>query len=426
MQGTHSPPLRNSNRNHNNPSTNCVERFGRYRGVLKLPRLAETEFSILRNLKNSVRMGYLRLTLACLCVCIAVCLGDDYRDKRQTPFYFHNQQQPRGQVQRPPGGPPQSSTPQFPRFSGPPPQGFRPSPALVDESREEEEDEDQSEEVERNVVQFSRPVASPTPSATPLPFRPTPSGPVAQQQQVVLKTRPLGPDFGPTQGPQRRIPLQAQSKPGRFPQQNELTAEEEAELAEEQKEEEPDRLTELLPQSKFSCSGKKTGYYADDGLNCEVFHYCQDNARHSWVCPEGFLFHQVHLICMPPSSENICQQSSQFHFVNDFLYKAINEEEHERKPNVSLRYADRYYPESYYHEEDQIEEEPQEVRRPPPQVQPRPVTLRPGPQQFRQFAASNQNQVFHSPEEVNIPLQNRRPTTPPAQQVQVQNSYRFQ
>ncbi|KAI5709270.1 hypothetical protein M8J76_014386 [Diaphorina citri] len=391
MQGTHSPPLRNSNRNHNNPSTNCVERFGRYRGVLKLPRLAETEFSILRNLKNSVRMGYLRLTLACLCVCIAVCLGDDYRDKRQTPFYFHNQQQPRGQVQRPPGGPPQSSTPQFPRFSGPPPQGFRPSPALVDESREEEEDEDQSEEVERNVVQFSRPVASPTPSATPLPFRPTPSGPVAQQQQVVLKTRPLGPDFGPTQGPQRRIPLQAQSKPGRFPQQNELTAEEEA---------------------NWRKSRRKRSQ--------------TDNARHSWVCPEGFLFHQVHLICMPPSSENICQQSSQFHFVNDFLYKAINEEEHERKPNVSLRYADRYYPESYYHEEDQIEEEPQEVRRPPPQVQPRPVTLRPGPQQFRQFAASNQNQVFHSPEEVNIPLQNRRPTAPPAQQVQVQNSYRFQ
>lgn len=57
--------------------------------------------------------------------------------------------------------------------------------------------------------------------------------------------------------------------------------------------EEPDRLTELLPQSKFSCNGKKTGYYADDGLNCEVFHYCQDNARHSWICPEGFSFHQV-------------------------------------------------------------------------------------------------------------------------------------
>jgi hypothetical protein len=60
-----------------------------------------------------------------------------------------------------------------------------------------------------------------------------------------------------------------------------------------QEEEEPDRLTLLLPQSKFDCTSKKTGYYADDGLNCEVFHYCQDNARHSWICPEGFLFHQV-------------------------------------------------------------------------------------------------------------------------------------
>lgn len=61
----------------------------------------------------------------------------------------------------------------------------------------------------------------------------------------------------------------------------------------EKEEEEPDRLTLLLPQSKFDCTAKKTGYYADDGLNCEVFHYCQDNARHSWICPEGFLFHQV-------------------------------------------------------------------------------------------------------------------------------------
>lgn len=68
---------------------------------------------------------------------------------------------------------------------------------------------------------------------------------------------------------------------------------EEAQELEEEKEEEPDRLTQLLPQSKFTCGGKKTGYYADDGLDCEVFHYCQDGARHSWICPEGFVFHQV-------------------------------------------------------------------------------------------------------------------------------------
>lgn len=98
---------------------------------------------------------------------------------------------------------------------------------------------------------------------------------------------------------------------------------------------------------------------------------------------------------------------------------------------VSLLPFHRYYPQNYYQEEDQIEEEPAEVRRPPLAIQPRPqqATLRPGPQQpqFRQYtaAASNQNQVFHSPEEVNIPLQNRRPTAAP-QNVQVQNSYRFQ
>lgn len=57
--------------------------------------------------------------------------------------------------------------------------------------------------------------------------------------------------------------------------------------------EEPDRLTLLLPQSKFDCVNKQTGYYADEDLNCEVFHYCQDNAKHSWICPEGFTFHQV-------------------------------------------------------------------------------------------------------------------------------------
>lgn len=61
----------------------------------------------------------------------------------------------------------------------------------------------------------------------------------------------------------------------------------------EEKEEEPDRLTLLLPQSKFDCVNKQTGYYADEDLNCEVFHYCQDNAKHSWICPEGFTFHQV-------------------------------------------------------------------------------------------------------------------------------------
>ena len=78
-----------------------------------------------------------------------------------------------------------------------------------------------------------------------------------------------------------------------------LVVQEEATSEElEPEKEEPDRLTELLPHSKFSCQGRGTGYYADEGLACEVFHYCQDGARHSWVCPEGFTFHQVGLIAL--------------------------------------------------------------------------------------------------------------------------------
>lgn len=51
---------------------------------------------------------------------------------------------------------------------------------------------------------------------------------------------------------------------------------------------------------------------------------------------------------MPPGADNICEKSSQFHFVNEYLYKPVNLEEHQNKPNVSLKYSDRYYPDNYY------------------------------------------------------------------------------
>lgn len=101
-------------------------------------------------------------------------------------------------------------------------------------------------------------------------------------------------------------------------------------------------------------------YYADESVNCEVFHYCHENQKHSWVCPEGFQFHQVHLICMPPSNDNACQQSSKYHIVNDFLYKPINVEEHQTRPNVTLRYSERYYPEDIYRDERPEDEEEEE------------------------------------------------------------------
>ncbi|CAH1393584.1 unnamed protein product [Nezara viridula] len=259
------------------------------------------------------------------------------------------------------------------RLSGGLPHGFRVA------------EDDLSEDLDRNTV---------TPSLLPRP-----------QQQY-------------RQEPQQRgRPQQDYQQGGRRPPPKQLLKEEEL----EEEKEEPDKLSLLLPQSKFACDGKNTGYYADEGLNCEVFHYCQDNARHSWICPEGFLFHQVHLICMPPSSDNICTQSSQFHFVNDFLYKPINAEEALTRPNVTIRYSDRYYPENFYEEEisapvaatPRPRNSPQHLLQQQPQPQPHPHQqhqlqhpqyLSQRPVQIRQ-----PNQVFHSPEEVNIPLQQRRP-----------------
>ncbi|CAG0924828.1 unnamed protein product [Notodromas monacha] len=47
---------------------------------------------------------------------------------------------------------------------------------------------------------------------------------------------------------------------------------------------------------------------------------------------------------MPEGDENICKMSSKYHFVNDYLYKPINEEE----DGGTLQYSDRYYPEGYH------------------------------------------------------------------------------
>ncbi|XP_062549542.1 uncharacterized protein LOC134214136 [Armigeres subalbatus] len=202
-------------------------------------------------------------------------------------------------------------------------------------------------------------------------------------------------------------------------------------------EEEPDRLSLLLEKSDFHCTGRTTGYYADESLGCEVFHYCQENQKHSWICPEGFTFHQVHLICMPPSNDNICEQSSKYHFVNDYLYKPINMEEHMSKPNVTLRYSERYYPENFYVDERHYDYDRQqrvhEERRQPVQQQPKQQQYHVPQQQIRKqpayvgsttpsyrivsTASSPTHQgSFRNPEEINISLQQRRPSYSPTTQ----------
>ncbi|XP_034841344.1 probable basic-leucine zipper transcription factor Q [Maniola hyperantus] len=250
------------------------------------------------------------------------------------------------------------------------PSGFRPTPSLAELAGYQQRAQQQEQQQQQQQQEFL------------IPSRP--------QQVYIEEQRPV-----PVRAPHRK---QEQQRPIKHQQQQES----EEELEEK---EEPDRLSTLLQQSKFNCVSKNTGYYADEELNCEVFHYCQDNIKHSWICPEGFTFHQVHLICMPPTHDSICQKSSKYHFVNDYLYKPINEEEVQRKPNLSLKYSDRYFPSEVYrddrYEQEEDEEEEEAPRRAPAVQQQRP-TQRP----------QYQPQVFRSAEEVNIPLAQRRPQRP--------------
>ena len=55
-----------------------------------------------------------------------------------------------------------------------------------------------------------------------------------------------------------------------------------------------------------------------------VFHYCVGGAKHSWMCPKGTVFHQVHLNCVP-AAQDICSQSEKYHIVNEYLHKPIEQ-----------------------------------------------------------------------------------------------------
>lgn len=122
-----------------------------------------------------------------------------------------------------------------------------------------------------------------------------------------------------------------------------LTPEEEEEAAAKEEEKKPSELELMLANSKFTCGNLKDGYYADNSLNCQVFHYCVGGAKHSWMCPANTVFHQVHLNCVP-SNQDICSQSEKYHIVNEYLHKPI---EQSLGPNKTVRYHQRYYPEEF-------------------------------------------------------------------------------
>ncbi|CAH1131273.1 unnamed protein product [Ceutorhynchus assimilis] len=56
--------------------------------------------------------------------------------------------------------------------------------------------------------------------------------------------------------------------------------------------------TQPIHKTSFSCDGRTSGYYADVGSGCQVYHMCDGLGRQfSYKCPKNTLFQQRMLIC---------------------------------------------------------------------------------------------------------------------------------
>jgi hypothetical protein len=54
-----------------------------------------------------------------------------------------------------------------------------------------------------------------------------------------------------------------------------------------------------IPETSFDCSQQEyPGYYADVEARCQVFHICALNKTFNFLCPNGTIFSQEHLVCV--------------------------------------------------------------------------------------------------------------------------------
>ncbi|CAG9815313.1 unnamed protein product [Phaedon cochleariae] len=65
---------------------------------------------------------------------------------------------------------------------------------------------------------------------------------------------------------------------------------------------EPDKdypIFSYIPETSFSCDQQQyPGYYSDVETRCQVFHICANNKTYDFLCPNGTVFHQEHLVCV--------------------------------------------------------------------------------------------------------------------------------
>lgn len=54
-----------------------------------------------------------------------------------------------------------------------------------------------------------------------------------------------------------------------------------------------------IPKTSFDCKQQQyPGYYADVEAQCQVFHICALNTTFNFLCPNGTIFSQEHLVCV--------------------------------------------------------------------------------------------------------------------------------
>ncbi|RWS16442.1 hypothetical protein B4U79_05473 [Dinothrombium tinctorium] len=53
-----------------------------------------------------------------------------------------------------------------------------------------------------------------------------------------------------------------------------------------------------IPKTSFECGKQRvSGIYADVETNCQVWHMCQGNRIHSFLCPNGTIFNEKTGVC---------------------------------------------------------------------------------------------------------------------------------
>ncbi|GFU15438.1 chitin-binding type-2 domain-containing protein [Nephila pilipes] len=73
----------------------------------------------------------------------------------------------------------------------------------------------------------------------------------------------------------------------------------------------------VIPKTSFLCSDQlyNPGFYADIETRCQVFHYCYEHRKESFLCPLGTIFNQPILSCDYWYSSN-CTTAPAYYYVN--------------------------------------------------------------------------------------------------------------